>query len=405
MRKYFHLNIWSFFVLFILFVSCSDDDKGKDVDVPSPKAQHTVFMYMAVDNSLYSETSSVLNKLLRGVNISGLNDCNLVVYLDNWGELPRLMEVRIGESGRAEWRTVNSYNEQDSSSPEVLGQIIEEVSTRYPSDSYSLIISSHGMGWIPIVDSYTTRRMSDAEMLLPDGISFLDTSVATRAFIQDKSNWMEIDEFCRAVPDRMFDFILFDACYMGSVEIAYALRNKTDYLIFSPAEVLAEGFPYHLLMSDMLTPNPDLQAICEGYFNYYANKTGTDCSATIALVDCSQMDALASTVRDVLLESETGGAVDDYLQVQRYDRLSARILFDLDDYMSRIGVSAYSRFVSQLAKTVIYKAATPSMLIGSSGFYINHYSGLSTYIWQNKYQTLNSVYSQLEWYRAVYGNQ
>ncbi len=407
MYKTFLSYIWSIAILLVLFISCSDDDKKgeDDINVPSQNARHTVLMYMAVDNSLYSETSGVLNRVLRGVNISGLNDCNFVVYLDNRGELPRLMDVRIGEGGKAQWRTVNSYNEQDSSSPEVLNRIIGEVSTRYPSDSYSLIISSHGMGWIPIVDSYAATKMLKTEMSLPDGINFSDVSVATRAFIQDRNNWMEIDEFCRAVPDRMFDFILFDACYMGSVEIAYALRNKTDYLIFSPAEVLAEGFPYHLLMGDMLIPEPDLQAICEGYFNYYANKTGTDCSATIALVDCSQMEALASAVRNVLSESGTRGAIDDYLQVQRYDRLSARILFDLDDYMSRIGVSAYNRFVSQLEKTVIYKAATPSMLIGNSGFYINHYSGLSTYIWQDQYQTLNGVYSQLEWYRAVYGDQ
>lgn len=389
----------------MLLISCSDDDKGdKDIDIPSQKAQHTVFMYMAVDNSLYSETSGVLNKLLRGVNISGLNNCNLVVYLDNLGELPRLMEVKEGESGRAEWRTVSSYSEQDSSSPEVLSQIIKEVAYRYPSDSYSLIVSSHGMGWIPIVDSYSARSIAETTAFLPDGISYLDTSVATRAFIQDKNNWMEIDEFCGAIPDHMFDFILFDACYMGSVEIAYALRNKTDYLIFSPAEVLAEGFPYHLLMEYMLTPEPDLQAICEGYFNYFASKTGVDCSATVALVDCSQMETLATMVRNVVSESGTRGVIDNYLQVQRYDRLSARILFDLDDYMMRIGTSSYSNFAAQLEKTVIYKAATPSMLIGSSGFYINHYCGLSTYIWQDQYQTLNNVYSQLEWYSAVYGN-
>ena len=407
MGKRFLFYIGGLVISFLGLVACSDDNKGggEDIDPPSSKAQHTVLMYMAMDNSLYSETSGVLNKLLRGVNISGLNDCNLVVYLDNLGELPCLMNVWMGAGGKAEWHTVCSYEEQDSSSPEVMNKIIQEVASRFPSDTYGLIVSSHGMGWIPIVDSYAMESASETTPHLPDGIDFLDTSVATRAFIQDRSNWMEIDEFCSAVPDGMFDYILFDACYMGSVEVAYALRNKTDYLIFSPAEVLAEGFPYHQLMSYILTPVPDLPAICEGYFNYYASKTGADCSATVALVDCSQMEALAAVVHDVLSESGTRGAIDNYWEVQRYDRLSARILFDLDDYLSRIGTSSYDRFVAQLEKTVLYKAATPSMLIGSSGFYINHYSGLSTYIWQDQYQNLNSVYRQLEWYKTVYGDE
>ena len=403
MGRRFLFYIGGIVLSFLGLVACSDDNKGgEDMNPPLSKAQHTVLMYMAVDNSLYSETSDVLNKLLRGVNISGLNNCNLVVYLDNLGEFPRLMSVRMGDGGKAEWQTVCSYEEQDSSSPEVMNKIIQEVASRFPSDTYSLIVSSHGMGWIPIVDSYAMETAPEAMPHLPDGIGFLDSSVATRAFIQDRGNWMEIDEFCSAVPDGMFEYILFDACYMGCVEIAYALRNKTDYLIFSPAEVLAEGFPYHLLMRYMLTPVPDLQAICEGYFNYYASKTGANCSATVALVDCSQMEALAAAVHDVLSESDTRGAIDNYWEVQRYDRLSARILFDLDDYMSGIGVASYDRFASQLEKTVLYKAATPSMLMGSGGFYINHYSGLSTYIWQDQYQNLNSVYRQLEWYKTVY---
>lgn len=31
---------------------------------------------------------------------------------------------------------------------------------------------------------------------------------------------------------------------MGGIEVAYELRNKTDYMIASPAEVISNGFPY-----------------------------------------------------------------------------------------------------------------------------------------------------------------
>ena len=41
---------------------------------------------------------------------------------------------------------------------------------------------------------------------------------------------MNIDALAAALPVR-FDFILMDACLMGSVEVVYELRNKADFII------------------------------------------------------------------------------------------------------------------------------------------------------------------------------
>ena len=41
-----------------------------------------------------------------------------------------------------------------------------------------------------------------------------------------------------------FDFIMFDACFMMSVEVAYEVRNYTDYYIGSPTENPGPGAPY-----------------------------------------------------------------------------------------------------------------------------------------------------------------
>ena len=49
-----------------------------------------------------------------------------------------------------------------------------------------------------------------------------------------------------AVPH--FDFVLFDACFMQSIEVAYALRNFTDYYIGSPTEIPGPGARYDVLV-------------------------------------------------------------------------------------------------------------------------------------------------------------
>ena len=50
-----------------------------------------------------------------------------------------------------------------------------------------------------------------------------------------------------------FDYILFDACLMSQVEVAYELRDTADYLILSPAEVMSAGFPYFKITKYLLS--------------------------------------------------------------------------------------------------------------------------------------------------------
>ncbi|OJX88031.1 MAG: hypothetical protein BGP01_07010 [Paludibacter sp. 47-17] len=49
-----------------------------------------------------------------------------------------------------------------------------------------------------------------------------------------------------------FDFILFDACLMGVVETAYELRNNTNYILSPSTETIADGFPYDLIIMELL---------------------------------------------------------------------------------------------------------------------------------------------------------
>ncbi len=40
------------------------------------------------------------------------------------------------------------------------------------------------------------------------------------------------------------EYILFDDCYMSSVEVAYELKEATRFLIASTSEMMAYGMPY-----------------------------------------------------------------------------------------------------------------------------------------------------------------
>ena len=66
------------------------------------------------------------------------------------------------------------------------------------------------------------------------------------------------------------DFIIFDACFMGSVEVAYELRDVCDKIVASPTEVIAEGMDYITMASYLMkSSGSDLEGFCRNYlFNF-----------------------------------------------------------------------------------------------------------------------------------------
>lgn len=55
------------------------------------------------------------------------------------------------------------------------------------------------------------------------------------------------------------EYILFDDCYMSSIEVAYELKDVTKYLIGSTSEMMAYGMPYAAI-GEYLLGNPDYQS-------------------------------------------------------------------------------------------------------------------------------------------------
>ena len=89
--------------------------------------------------------------------------------------------------------------------------------------------------------------------------------------------------------------------------------------------------------------------------------------------------------------------------LQRYFRPPYYGMYDFDDYISRIAPDdLYAQYRTAMDNTVIYKKHTDSFLPGYNGYYITHYSGLSSFILRDSYGAVNKEYAKLDWYKAVY---
>ena len=369
----------------------------KDDDFPAPDVDRTVLVYLASDNNLYRFALQNLNDMKSAMK--GL-DGNLLVYIDEANGTSRLSKI---ESDGTE-RVIETYGKENSASAAVLRRVVDRALTLYPAESYGLILWSHGMGWIPagIEETGTSSGLCCPR----------DTEAypVTKHFGADTENGssvhMEIPDLVAALPDGLtFDFILFDACFMGGVEVLYEMRHAAHYLIASPAEILGSGFPYDRIIPLIFSERLQLEEVCRQFMAYYRAQSGYNRSGSITLIRADQLDGLAAAARDVW---SAGNLADVSAgEVQPFERMHTHKFFDLADYYSRlVPVPQYSDFDEQLSRTVLFSDYTDRIYsaveYGSYGFFdVRTCCGLSTYIPHPGLPSHNEAYRSTAWARAM----
>lgn len=372
--------------------------KPKPVD-PDRLADRTILVYLAADNNLESDVRKNIADMLEGMDESA---GRVVVYMDSRKDAPVLMTMkkRGGEWGLD---TLERYGEENSVSPDVLRRVAYRVRELYPASSYGLILGSHGTGWLPSSVQFPGLRMVRLKAAdVP--LTRLFGEDANRGNGTDTGTGMEVEDLVRAIPEG-FHFILFDACLMANVEIAYALRNKTEYLIASPAEIMTTGFPYQKIMPLLWGNEAELRRVCREFREYYEHHPsgGNWCSGTISLIRTEFLDELAWQVKTVLdgkAETVAGMMPSD---VWRYPLIGYNqdVFFDLGAFVRELASeSEYKRFEALLDQTV-YRLATTRF--NGTDFPTDRFSGLSVYIPLSRWSSANEQYRNLEWYEYVYG--
>lgn len=365
-------------LLFLGLWRCSDDKHT------SPMADRTVIVYLGVDNNFSGEDDEKIAGLTEGwkENFTG----HLLVYADprpkgsgsdNPQGEPYLTEI-LWENGKAVAREVKRYKESNSADPVVFRRVLSEIVDEYPAQSYGLVVLSHASGWLPS-----------------------NTLVSPRSVISDGGKEMEVRDFVTALPVKM-SFVIFDACLMGGVEVAYEFKDYADYLVFSPAEVLVPGFVYKTMMGHLMKEKPDLTAVAREFYEYYDKLSGAWRSATVTVLDVSKMEALTKLAKE-LLAGVDGEKRLNIGHIQRYGYGWNNLYFDLGDYLETLYPQRVGEIEAALNTCIVYKAHTPGYYSAGNGSYsaIDFYSGLTVYIPQEAYPYMNNEYKKMKWTQQV----
>lgn len=401
--------------------------------VPAVNDRRVVLMYQAGYNSLSDCLRDDLSDVIEGWLPEGKKKDNvLLVYTHqpardgqyNVRTTPYLLRLSAGTDGSARIDTLVTYPESSiSSSAEQLNKVLTYVVDNFPAKSYGMTFASHSTGYLPAgfygrSDSYVyPQKRAGAKGIRqskPSPVPFYEPEYdpslpRVRSIGQDQqgasgsyvSYEMDIRDFAEAIPVKL-DFILFDACLMGGAEVAYELREKCGRIGFSQAEVLAEGLDYTRITPHLLGGSEaDLESICNDYFIHYDLQGDPfSRSATISLIDCSMLEPLAQTCREIFAEHRDGLASITPYHVQRYYRSGHHWFYDLESIIMNAGASAeeMAALHEALEGCVLYKAHTPEFLCE---FEIKTFSGFSMYLPCNGTSELDKYYRTLEWNKAT----
>lgn len=367
----------------------------------------TILVYLVANNSATNlDRYLKTNILWMYQNMATDSDsCRLLVYYrpnqnDELLAEPSILEFRSDGKGHINGRTALSTEEfsdvfgeatvlrtyietegYNATDPEVMAQVFRDMQTAAPSNSYGLIFGSHASGWMPA------------------------SATVSRAFGDDDGYSINIPEL-RDVLTNSFssgnlDFILLDACMMGSVEVAYELRNVADYCIASVMETSASGFPYQRMFHYLSDTDVDYQRICTAFTDYYQSGWGT-CAA----IDCSRLDNLADAVAGELQNHAADISTLDYQNIQQYGASSYRnFSFDIGDFFRQLnGGTIPASIQTALDQAVIAKSCIPGKYsylpevdadrFCGIGMFFPEYTG-RTISWEDYYRT------SISWYQAV----
>jgi hypothetical protein len=187
------------------------------------------------------------------------------------------------------------------------------------------------------------------------------------------------------------------------VENAYELRDVTDYIIGSPAEIPAIGAPYNTVVPAMMDKDNFYMTIVD---RYYEQKLQSGKKVPLSVVKTSEMQSLAYATRTVLktmdFSKSTYPIMTDLIYYCDYN------YYDMNHFILTYASEAdYTNWKKAFDNAVVYKKFANRW---DTSYHVNFdfdineqtYGGLSMFVPRyNLRFTDNELIKKMAWYYAA----
>lgn len=384
-------------IAIMLGVTFSSCEKDSPVIKEKANIKTTVLLYAVASNNLYGNLIEDKNEILQAARKINLDELKMLVYQVTPNGSPSLLEVKRFKPDSCGYEVIREYDREFySTDPRRISEVIDYVKSNYDSDLYGLVLWSHGTGLDPFV---STRSSEDGSHPMMHSFGS-DKDPDKDASYSDQIN---IDELADAIPNNLFNYIWFDACYMSGIETIYELRNKCRYFVGYPTEVFTPGMPYHLTLPYILAETPNLIGGAETFFNFYAEYPRQDMQvATVCVVDMDELEGVA----DYCKMAYSGNSAPSASGLLKYTRGSIGPFYDFVQYTRLMAYNnpdcpAIEEFEGSLSKFILYSAAT-ELDFNYRPIDIDNFSGISCHLFVDDDSKKSKFYKTLDWYKRVY---
>lgn len=389
--------------------ACSGDDEPEVIR--TLKTSRTVLVYMSGENNLtyhngYTYLQNDIYELLNGSKQIADDEC-LLVYVDAAKkELPYLARMKDGalvDSVSISDMNISNSDEY-SSDPNVMEKVIRYAFNKYSSEKseYGLVLWGHCSGWL-MHDSIPYTAMGRR---LAYGGDTGTNSVNSEGFY-----WLNIPTMAKMLGKLPhLKYIFADCCNFQCVESAYELRNVTDYIIGSSAEIPGDGAPYSTVVPALFDKTTYWKSIADRYYE----QSSKNMQVPLSVIKTSEMEQLAQATRQVLstFVPQIEGKYPDMTGLIHYFYDSSRYRFyDMNDFILKYAATDdYTTWKKSFDKAVVYKLMATRWMTNVSwtSYYTDFlvteekYGGVSMFVPQWRYQTkINDEIKQMAWYSAA----
>ena len=273
------------------------EDDIASISNDNEQANWTVLVYVMGDNDLEPFAVGDIFEMAEAGSNEHLNIVTLIDrhpgYADDEvGPLGNFEGTQLIHVGKDEILQSVDLGELNTGSADELAEFVAGGIQQFPADRYALIIWDHGAGWPGMGPDETDGEDILTLPEMGEGIS---------------------KGFEAAGVERL-DLIGFDACLMGTFEVAHAMRDLADVMVAS--EELEPGHGWDFSSLEILRSGDDVSAaelattIVDTY-EVHAKDYGTAFDITLSAIDLTELDELDAALQELgdVMEFADGAAL------------------------------------------------------------------------------------------------
>ena len=394
-------------IIVALFAGCDYSDALEEGDkdilpqirpfIKGDTVSRTMLIYIMAENSISYDLSRDFSEIKDGAYALP-DDARLFVYFDNSDaeRMPALYQYHPYNDSLIE-NVVYSFDEDVcSSDTAVMRQVLDVIFDNYPTESFDLIMGSHANGWI----RHQAKSAPHRTIGIDNGENTYTNTITTTIEIEELATLLD------RLPVKV-DRLMFDACLMQGVEVAYALRNAADWIIASPAEIPADGAPYDKIISLFFDASSDVEDIMYEYKKAYDNEYY---GVVLSAIRTSYLQEFADSTRRYVEKYFDIASPRNLYNCKSYVPGNIPAYYDMNSVMKSVhDVADYESWRTVYDKAVPYVMVSNSKMVYSAiaGGYIvnvsNDCGAVSAYFPQDRAANRrhNKDFKTTEWYKAA----